>query len=231
VTPRLFLSSDHHFGHHSVDKDTGQLKGILQYCPGRAALWSTIEEMNEGIVERHNSVVTPDDYVVFLGDVGMGKRSESLQYVKRMNGRYKALICGNHDNPWEHGRDGMGTTPAKHMKHLMDYYDWGGFNHIDQGPRVLGGLLPGLPDPIYNCILTHLPPVECGDHKAGESVYDKEIRFVKHRPEYPPEDTWMLCGHVHEAWKRHGRVINVGVDVWDFYPVSVDQLLEVMKEG
>jgi calcineurin-like phosphoesterase family protein len=41
----------------------------------------------------------------------------------------------------------------------------------------------------------------------------------------------MLCGHVHEAWKRHVRVINVGVDVWDFYPVSVDQLLEVMKEG
>jgi calcineurin-like phosphoesterase family protein len=34
---------------------------------------------------------------------------------------------------------------------------------------------------------------------------------------------------VHEKWKvsDDGRMINVGVDVWDFKPVHVDQLLEL----
>ena len=35
-----------------------------------------------------------------------------------------------------------------------------------------------------------------------------------------------LCGHVHNLFKRLGDVINVGVDVWDYKPVSLDVILE-----
>lgn len=31
---------------------------------------------------------------------------------------------------------------------------------------------------------------------------------------------FLLHGHVHEKWKRNGRMLNVGVDVWNFTPVS-----------
>lgn len=49
---------------------------------------------------------------------------------------------------------------------------------------------------------------------------------------YPPElieepkyyDIW-LHGHVHDKFKRRGKYINVGCDVWDFRPVTLDQLL------
>jgi calcineurin-like phosphoesterase family protein len=38
-----------------------------------------------------------------------------------------------------------------------------------------------------------------------------------------------LCGHVHEHWRERvqdgRRVINVGVDVWGFRPVSLEELL------
>lgn len=38
----------------------------------------------------------------------------------------------------------------------------------------------------------------------------------------------IFCGHVHDAWKfnRHGimDVVNVGVDVWDFRPVSINEI-------
>jgi len=42
-----------------------------------------------------------------------------------------------------------------------------------------------------------------------------------------------LCGHVHEKWKskidvKHGMrtiIINCGVDVWKFYPVSLEEIL------
>lgn len=48
---------------------------------------------------------------------------------------------------------------------------------------------------------------------------------------YPPElsthpmplyDYW-LCGHVHEKWKKTdgGKIINVGVDQWNFTPITL----------
>ena len=33
-----------------------------------------------------------------------------------------------------------------------------------------------------------------------------------------------LCGHVHEKWLRHRNLINVGIDQWDFYPVTLEKL-------
>ena len=33
-----------------------------------------------------------------------------------------------------------------------------------------------------------------------------------------------LCGHVHQHWKKISNTINVGVDVWDFKPVSIQQI-------
>lgn len=41
----------------------------------------------------------------------------------------------------------------------------------------------------------------------------------------------VLCGHVHDKWRRHHDekrdIINVGVDVHNFYPVTLEQLLKV----
>lgn len=38
--------------------------------------------------------------------------------------------------------------------------------------------------------------------------------------------TYQICGHVHDKWKRVGNIINVGVDVRDFKPVSWAELEE-----
>ena len=35
----------------------------------------------------------------------------------------------------------------------------------------------------------------------------------------------VLCGHVHEKWLRQANVVNVGVDVWDFKPVHLAELV------
>jgi len=49
------------------------------------------------------------------------------------------------------------------------------------------------------------------------------MRYLDRRPLRRPNE-WLLCGHVHEKWKRLGRQINVGVDQWDFAPVSLSTL-------
>lgn len=40
-----------------------------------------------------------------------------------------------------------------------------------------------------------------------------------------------ICGHVHEKWKYRKDInaLNVGVDVWDFYPVSLNEVLKYCK--
>lgn len=35
----------------------------------------------------------------------------------------------------------------------------------------------------------------------------------------------MFCGHVHLAWKYQSFTVNVGVDVWNYYPVSIKTAL------
>ena len=33
-----------------------------------------------------------------------------------------------------------------------------------------------------------------------------------------------LCGHIHNIFKKQGNIINVGVDVWNFFPVSLEEI-------
>jgi calcineurin-like phosphoesterase family protein len=37
-----------------------------------------------------------------------------------------------------------------------------------------------------------------------------------------------LCGHIHNLFKRINNVINVGVDVWDFNPVSIEEINDLL---
>ena len=83
-----FVISDHHLGHtNSWEKFT-----LSDGSPLRP--FTSTEEMNETMIERHNAKVKDQDTVYFLGDVVINKKY--LELVKRMNGR-KILVRGNHD--------------------------------------------------------------------------------------------------------------------------------------
>ena len=45
--------------------------------------------------------------------------------------------------------------------------------------------------------------------------------------------TYQLCGHIHNLFQHllpEKRIINVGVDVWDYAPVSLKTILALIKE-
>lgn len=83
-----FVISDHHLG-HTNSWEKFKLKDGSPLRP-----FTSTEEMNETMIERHNAKVKEQDTVYFLGDVVINKKY--LELVKRMNGR-KILIRGNHD--------------------------------------------------------------------------------------------------------------------------------------
>jgi len=69
--------------------------------------------------------------------------------------------------------------------------------------------------------LSHFPYAGSGDHG------DYEERYTEHR--LVDEGAWLLHGHVHTAWKKKDRMINVGVDVWNYLPVSLAEIEELIK--
>jgi calcineurin-like phosphoesterase family protein len=85
----IFLCSDHHYNHSNILTFTNA-------DGSRVRDFASVEEMNDAIISRHNSVVRPNDKVYFLGDLAMGKSAHSLKFLDDMNGE-KILIKGNHD--------------------------------------------------------------------------------------------------------------------------------------
>ena len=82
----LFIS-DPHFGHKNIitfRKDDGSL----------LRPFSSVEEMDEFMVDKWNGRVRPHDRIYVLGDVAINRKALSI--LDRLNGR-KVLIKGNHD--------------------------------------------------------------------------------------------------------------------------------------
>lgn len=85
--PRVFLTSDTHFGHAGVCRFTKNDGSPLRP-------WDSYEEMDEAMVDLWNQTVGPNDKVYHLGDVVINRRA--LKIMERLNGD-KVLIKGNHD--------------------------------------------------------------------------------------------------------------------------------------
>jgi len=86
----IWFISDTHFQHASIltFKDA---KGNL------TRTFSSVQEMDEYMVDRWNSVVKPTDKIYHLGDVFMGNKETFVPLWKRLNG-HKRLLLGNHDD-------------------------------------------------------------------------------------------------------------------------------------
>ena len=84
----IFIISDTHFGH-------AEMLNFLNYDGTRMRPFSSVEEMDELMIESWNKLVKPTDKVYHLGDV-FYKSGNSDEIAKRLNGT-KVLARGNHD--------------------------------------------------------------------------------------------------------------------------------------
>jgi calcineurin-like phosphoesterase family protein len=186
----LFLSSDHHFGHAA----------ILKYREG----YSSLEEMNEDLVARWNDTVSPEDTVYYLGDLVMGQRADTLQWVSRLNGLIY-LVPGNHDH----------VHPMHMDRRNKEWRDKWSQMYLDAG---IEAILP--PEVSFTWGDTEIKLC----HFPYEGDHTEEERYEEWRPKRGNTD-FLLHGHVHSLWKANGDQINVGVDVHDFRPVRIEDLL------
>jgi calcineurin-like phosphoesterase family protein len=157
--------------------------------------------MNAELIDRWNSTVGPMDEVVVIGDFAMGRIAETLPIAAELNGR-KVLLAGNHDRCWHGHKKGVQAT--------TDQYLAAGFDEIWQGSVSLR--------------IGEVSVVACHFPYRGDS-HDHD-RYVAHRP--ADAGAWLIHGHVHQSWKVRDRMINVGVDVWDYAPVPEGAIADLM---
>ena len=163
--------------------------------------------MNLEMVRRWNHVVDIDDWVYYLGDFSLSEQAV-IEYSHQLNGK-KILIPGNHDQCFP---DHM--SHEKHCK-KMAFYQINGWtvwpldNYIVLQEQRLR--------------LNHFPYV------SKETFETYEVKYKKYRPVQQPGEL-LLHGHIHGHYQSKPGIVNVGVDVWDFYPVTLEQILATQKE-
>ena len=68
-------------------------------------------------------------------------------------------------------------------------------------------------------------------HTSLDITYDGIDMTLVHDPAVSQMDRSrvFICGHVHNLFKTFKNVVNVGVDVWDYKPVTWSQLKPLIK--
>lgn len=154
----IFFTSDMHLGH----------KNILEYSKRP---FSTVDEMDEEIIRRFNSVVGKNDVIYNLGDFCF---KNPKFYNNRFNGTMIRLK-GDHD-------------------------------HDIKEPLMLLLKVPGLVD------------------NFGEPLPITLCHYPMRSWRKAHWGAWHLHGHMHDLFKPYGLSFDVGVDSWDYYPLSFEQV-------
>lgn len=119
-----YYIADLHFGH----------KNCLSFD---SRPFATIEEHDEELIRRWNSVVTPEDEVWILGDVSWLSPKQTAPLIDLLNGT-KNLIVGNHDK-----RSIKNADLCTRFGQITPYYEV----HVRKGLRVV---LSHYPMPCFN---------------------------------------------------------------------------------
>lgn len=174
---------------------------IIRYCDRP---FVDADAMNRALVDNWNAVVAEDDTVWVIGDFALGKIADTLPIATELNG-HKILLAGNHDRCWS----GHGHRAERWTERYLD----AGFAEVFQDTATVG--IGG-----RSVLACHFP------YRGDSHDHD---RFTQHRPE--DQGAWLLHGHVHERWAQQGRMINVGVDVSGFRPISEASIATLIDSG
>ncbi|MBM7635912.1 MULTISPECIES: metallophosphoesterase [Streptococcus] len=173
----IYFIADTHFHHENV----------IKFCNRP---FSTIEDMNQKLIDNWNQIVTDNDDVYILGDfLYRGNAKQANEILQSLKGR-KFLIKGNH----EHYLDSP-DFDQNLFEWIKDYHTL----HYQK----------------RKFILFHYPILE------WDSYFHNSIH---------------LYGHVHNNRTDYfkqilgKRAINVGADMIDFTPISIEQILDLVKE-
>lgn len=183
---RVFFTGDQHFGHENVIRFDNRP-------------YSSVEEMDEALINKWNNKVAPGDIVYVLGDlIWKTKNGTADDLLKKLNGQ-KILMKGNHDR-FLHN--------AKVKKALAGIKDHDLITvELKDGTKkqvfICHYFTPLYPSHFYGGIHLHA-------HSHITAEHTEELRIAKELNER---------GFLNEIY-------NVGCMHWNYEPVTLDEILE-----
>lgn len=164
----IYYTSDTHFGHTNV----------IKYCNRP---YTSVEEMDEALIENWNNTVGNNDTVYVLGDFAFKNAQATSNYLRRLKG-FKHLIWGNHD-----------SNQVRNLQHPF-WYSSQPYLEVKDGKDTV--------------VLCH---------------YAMRVWNQSHR------GNLMLYGHSHGTLPGTNQSLDVGVDCWNYKPVTLEQIKERLK--
>jgi len=202
----MWFTSDHHFGH----------KRIIELCDRP---YSDIKEHDEDLIARWNSVVSPSDQVYHLGDFTLNNDKFAAKIFERLNGNIHILgTYFHHDHRWlpktELGAPALWESHGQYVSNGTEYRQ----KFVD----ILQPMVALKPNPLSVT-------------RDGEDGFYGPPIILCHYPiaqwDRKHYGAWHLYGHTHQAGNDVVLTrfsLNVGVDAWDYKPVSLKQVHEHM---
>ena len=194
-----WFTSDHHFGHENV----------IKHC---LRPYHDIDEMNESLITKWNSVVEHGDTVYHLGDMFFRcSVDEAHQIIKSLNGTIH-LVRGNHD--------GIAEQLRPHFRWIKDYFE---LNAED----------PDAPQGKQRVVLMHYPLMSWrGSGRGAWHLFGHEhgaFNINSDRADAmlaQEDDEFEMCAPIQmvRTIVARNRMIDVGVDVNDFLPISYEMV-------
>jgi len=220
IMSNVWVTSDGHIGHFAIanmrfEARAAQMQMEYSTDPNDVGhRQAVIDWHSDMLARRWDSVVGKDDIVYYLGDLSMDGKANAetaIDWIRARPGT-KRLIPGNHDPVMP----GVNRDAGKWMVRYLHAFEWV-FPYYRY--KVAG----------TNVLMSHFPYQGGGDHTEVE-------RFGQYRLPFLGE--WLLHGHTHsdqktwasEEYSGSHRQIHVGVDAWDYTPVAMDTIAEIIKE-
>lgn len=176
---------------------------IRRYCDRP---FKSCSEMDEELVQNWNARVSRGDKVIFAGDFVMGSDSVAKEFAERLNGQI-TVLSGNHDDFDKF------DVPFTVVESLYFTYQYKGQE--------------------YNFYCSHWPR---NYHKTTKRNDSRKEPIYSNPPSW--FNGWMIHGHVHNndlqtfPFVNHtNKTINVGVEVLEYTPIRVDELIDIIRQG
>ncbi len=196
--------SDIHFGH----------KNVINYCNRP---FTDVDNMKEKIIENWNKLVRPDDLCIFVGDIFFYHTKEEMKAtLSRMRG-VKILIKGNHD-----------LTPREMMSVGFTLCVESMTMKIADEEVVISHYPFRMKEWLYRYVKIKSKVFKFLNKigiKAPLVLYEK---YHERRP--IDNGGFLIHGHTHSTNKVNSRMIHVGVDAWNYKPVNIQQISNIINE-
>lgn len=172
MSSNVFFTADTHFGHNA----------IIKLCNRP---FTSVEEMDERLIQEWNKVVPASGLVYHVGDFFFRTTPERASRIRRrLNGKID-LTLGNHDE--------------------------------------LALLLAGYSERPFESVQLYK---EIKVNKQTIILFHYGMRTWRHAQ----RGTWHLYGHSHNLLPAFGKSFDVGVDCWQYRPLSFEEVEAEMSK-